>query len=423
MAKILDVYFHEKIVGQLVQDDHGDMNFTYAASWLDDPDAIRISCSLPLQKDIFKRKNCRAFFGGLLPEENQRTLIAKNLGISANNDFSMLEKIGGECAGALSFIPAGDKLNPKNSNYHELTGAALPNILRELPSRPLLAGEQGIRLSLAGVQDKLAVYVEGEKIFIPLNNAPSTHILKPDFNIYDGVIFNEAFCLKLAKQVGLSVVEVDIKKTEDINYLLIKRYDRISIDAKGNSKEIKRVHQEDFCQALGIPSTSKYQNEGGPSLKQCFDFLRLESFIPVIDLEKMINAVIFNYLIGNCDAHGKNFSLLYLDQLQLAPFYDLICTLYYKDLSQNMAMKLGGEYQINNVSAGNFDKLADEIGFAKPEVRRRILELIDAVLSSLPTIEMHHQVQEKVADLIRTRCEHFAKYVRKIKNSGFKMRG
>ena len=118
MAKILDVYFHEKIIGQLEQDDHGDMNFTYSASWLNDPNAIRISCSLPLQKGTFKRKECRAFFGGILPEENQRKIIAKNLGISANNDFSMLEKIGGECAGALSFISAGEKLNPKNNNYH-----------------------------------------------------------------------------------------------------------------------------------------------------------------------------------------------------------------------------------------------------------------------------------------------------------------
>src|SRR5947207_11502063 len=98
MAKILDVYFHEKIAGQLEQDDHGDINFTYSASWLNDPSATKISHSLPLQEGTFKRKECRAFFGGILPEESQRKIIAKNLGISANNDFSMLEKIGGECA-------------------------------------------------------------------------------------------------------------------------------------------------------------------------------------------------------------------------------------------------------------------------------------------------------------------------------------
>ena len=184
MAKILDVYFHEKIIGKLAQDDNGDMNFTYSANWLTDPNAIKISCSLPLQDEPFKRKSCQPFFGGILPEDTQRKLIAKNLGISANNDFSMLEKIGGECAGALSFVTTGEKLNSNNGEYHELKGEELANILRELPARPLLAGNQGVRLSLAGVQDKLAVYVENEKIFIPLNNAPSTHILKPDFSTY-----------------------------------------------------------------------------------------------------------------------------------------------------------------------------------------------------------------------------------------------
>ena len=178
-----------------------------------------------------------------------------------------------------------------------------------------------------------------------------------------------------------------------------------------------RVHQEDFCQALGIQSASKYQNEGGPSLKQCFDLIRAESSVPVIDLEKMINAVIFNYLIGNCDAHGKNFSLLYLDQLQLAPLYDLVCTLYYKDLDKKMAMKLGGEYQINNVTINNFDKLADEVGLAKPEVHKRILELIDAILSSLLAIEINHQSQEGVRELIKARCMHFAKHAKEKKQT------
>ena len=404
MTKMLDVYFHEKIIGKLVQDNHGDMSFTYTADWLSAPNSIRISCSLPLQKEPFKRRSCQAFFGGMLPEENQRTLIAKNLGISANNDFSMLEKIGGECAGALSFIPAGEEFNLNKGEYHALTGSALPNILRELPLRPLLAGKEGVRLSLAGVQDKLAVHVEDETISIPLNNAPSTHILKPDFTVYNGVIFNEAFCLTLAKQIGLLVADVEIKKAEDINFLLVKRYDRII-----SGSEIKRVHQEDFCQALGITSINKYQNEGGPSLKQCFDLIRIESSVPVIDLEKMLNAVIFNYLIGNCDAHGKNFSLLYLDQFQLAPLYDLICTLYYKDLDKKMAMKLGGEYSINAITAENFNKLADEIGFAKPAVRRRILELIERILSTLPAVEIHHEIQAGVAEIIKERCLNFTK--------------
>jgi serine/threonine-protein kinase HipA len=416
MDKILDVYFHEKVIGQLKQDNHGDMSFKYSLSWLNDPDATRISCSLPLQENTYGRKECHAFFGGILPEENQRKIIAKNLGISANNDFSMLEKIGGECAGALTFISEGELLNPQCSDYQELIGMALPTILRELPSRPLLAGDNGVRLSLAGVQDKLAVYVENDKIYIPLNNAPSTHILKPDFSDFEGVIFNEFFCLKLAKKIGLSVAEADLGKVEDINYLLIKRYDRIYTGFDKKPETIKRVHQEDFCQALGIPSINKYQNEGGPSFKQCFDLIRRESSTPIIDLEKMINAVIFNYLIGNCDAHGKNFSLLYLEQLQLTPLYDLISTIYYKDLDQKMAMKLGGEYHIGKIIIANFDQLANEIGFAKPEVRKRILEIIDAILLSLPLIELQNKTEVEVAGLIKTRCEDFATHIKGINN-------
>jgi serine/threonine-protein kinase HipA len=411
MVKILDVYFHEIYIGELKQDVHGEMSFSYASDWLSNPMASKISCSLPLQQDSFKRKDCNAFFGGLLPEEDQRKIIARNLGISANNDFSMLEKIGGECAGALSFIPNGNLAISENRHYQKLNSSQLANILRELPSRPLLAGEKGVRLSLAGVQDKLAVYVKNGKFFIPLDNAPSTHILKPDFNLYEDVIFNEAFCLKLAKHIGLSVAEADIETIEDINYLLIKRYDRVLIGNNETSK-IQRIHQEDFCQALGIPSANKYQNEGGPSFKKCFDLIRKESYAPVIDLEKMLNAVIFNFLIGNCDAHGKNFSILYLDQLQFAPLYDLICTIYYKDLTTRMAMKLGNEYKINNITMNNFDEFADEIGFAKSELRKVILEMTDKILSALPKIEIIHKIQEGVASLIETRCLDFIKHAK-----------
>lgn len=416
MVKTLDVYFHDKTIGKLVQDNHGDTSFTYSKEWVEDPHAIAISCSLPLQVETFERKKCRAFFEGILPEQDQRKIIAKNLHISEKNDFSMLEKIGGECAGALSFMPSGMALNKEeNNHYRELKEAELVKILKELPIKPLLAGERGIRLSLAGVQDKLAVYVKNGDIFIPLNNAPSTHILKPAHNIYDDVIFNEYFCLKLAKKIGLSVAEVEIRKIEDINYLLVKRYDRIIMHTQGSIEEIKRAHQEDFCQALGVPATKKYQNEEGPSLRQCFHLIRERSSIPVLDLEKLLDAVIYNFLIGNCDAHGKNFSLLYLEQLQLAPLYDLVCTLYYEDIEKKMAMKLGGEYEINKIRPVNFDKFADETNLSKPEVRGRILKLINNMIDAIPTIVIQHTSQEKIANLIRKRCEHFSALMKKDK--------
>lgn len=406
MAKILNVYFHERIVGELKQDDAGDMVFTYLPDWLKDKAAIAISYSLPLQEKTFKRKQCRAFFAGILPEANQRKLIAKTLGISANNDFTLLERIGGECAGAISFYPPGVKLQPKNVSYLELKNHELASILRELPYNPLLAGKENIRLSLAGVQDKIAVYVNAENISLPLNGAPSTHILKPDNGVFDGVIFNEAFCLELGRKVGLPTAKTVIKKVEDINYLLIERYDRQKISETPSNHEIRRLHQEDFCQALGIVSENKYQNEGGPALRQCFQLLREISAIPVVDINNLIDAVIFNFLIGNCDAHGKNFSLLYQDQIRLAPFYDLVSTIYYQHLSTNMAMKLGGEYRVNRIKMENFEIFADEVGLAKAGIRKRVIDLTEAVLSALVQGESQNPVTHSVSQLIKTRCTH-----------------
>src|SRR5438552_16844661 len=151
------------------------MIFEYVESWLTRSGATPLSQSLQLRKERFKRKECRGFFAGILPEESKREIIARNLGISARNDFALLEQIGGECAGAVTFIPAGQPPPERNYGYRNLSPHELAAILKELPTRPLLAGEEGIRLSLAGAQDKIAVCIEGDEISLPLGGAPSTH--------------------------------------------------------------------------------------------------------------------------------------------------------------------------------------------------------------------------------------------------------
>src|SRR5713101_9563770 len=218
MARTLDVYLHEELVGHLVQDDDGQMSFEYLESWLAKPGAAALSQSLPLRKERFPAQECRGFFGGILPEESKREIIARNLGISARNDYAMLEQIGGECAGAVTFIPAGQALPERNNSYRTLSSNELAAILKELPKRPLLAGEKGIRLSLAGAQDKVAVRIEGGEVYLPLGGAPSTHILKPAVERFDGVVFNEAFCMKLAAAAGLSAAAVAIRNVEGRDY-------------------------------------------------------------------------------------------------------------------------------------------------------------------------------------------------------------
>ena len=156
----------------------------------------------------------------MLPEEKNREIIASILGISARNDFALLEQIGGECAGAVTFIPAGSTLPVGKPEYRPLGEAELAEILRELPRRPLMAGSKDIRLSLAGAQNKLAVHVEDGNISLPLQNAPSTHVLKPAIPRFAGLVQNEAFCMRLAAKVGLPTAKVSVGKCEDIEYLL-----------------------------------------------------------------------------------------------------------------------------------------------------------------------------------------------------------
>src|SRR5271154_6669398 len=179
MVKTLEVYLHGHLVGHLVEDAGGRMVFDYVESWLNKPGATPLSQSLPLRKKRFNRNECRGYFAGILPEESKREIIARNLGISARNDYAMLERIGGECAGAVTFIPAGGPLPERNYGYRKLSEKELGGTLRELPKRPLRAGDEGIRLSLAGAQDKVALRIEDGQVSVPLGGAPSTHILKP----------------------------------------------------------------------------------------------------------------------------------------------------------------------------------------------------------------------------------------------------
>jgi len=411
MARTLDVYLHKDLVGHLVQDDGGGMVFNYVESWLNEPGATALSQSLPLRTKRFNRKECRGYFAGILPEEAKREIIARNLGISARNDYAMLERIGGECAGAVTFLPARQALPELSHSYRKLSAHELAEILKELPKRPLLAGDGGIRLSLAGAQDKIAVRMEHGDVYLPLAGAPSTHILKPAVERFEGVVFNEALCMKLAAAVGLPTASVETMKVDGVDYLLVERYDRVHKQGPGTEPVLERIHQEDFCQAMGIVSEHKYQKEGGPSLKRCFELLREVSSSPVIDLVRLLEAVIYNYLVGNNDGHGKNFSLLYHGlgtanpEIRLAPLYDIVSTVYYPELSQDMAMKIGGEYFSEKVTAKNFEQLAQEAGLARPLVRARVPQMAERVIAAVGKMEIAHPVAEKVAGLIRQRSE------------------
>ncbi|MCF7675592.1 MAG: type II toxin-antitoxin system HipA family toxin [Akkermansiaceae bacterium] len=346
MARQLDVFLGSAKIGVLEQDDHGALWFGYDPKWLDSGGAVPLSASLPLREERYRSKECRPFFAGLLPEETSRKLVARRFGVSERNDFALLEQIGAECAGAVSLQQTGEMPRAGMASYRRIELGELEEKLRGLPKAPLLAGEEGIRLSLAGAQGKAAVAMRNGAYLLPLDGSPSTHILKPDGERFPGLVENEFFCMRLAAALGLDVAPVDIATAGSIRFLQVARYDRRADGSEGWT----RIHQEDFCQALGIPPEIKYQNEGGPGFKECFKLIRGNSTTPVFDVLKLFDAMVFNFLIGNNDAHGKNFSFLYDGgETRLAPLYDLVSTELYPELSLRMAMKVGKEKEAARV--------------------------------------------------------------------------
>ena len=381
----LIVYLNTERVGTLEQDDSGLMQFSYNQAWLEKPGAMPLSRSLPLQSEAFSGKKARPFFAGILPEERPREKIAEILGISDTNDFAMLERIGGECAGAVSLLPEGvAPTDPKNTRHRELTEPELRQLIAELPSRPLMVGTDGLRLSLAGAQDKLPVIVHNNGICLPLGGTPSTHILKPEPDRFPGLAANEIFCMTLAQAVGLNTSNTEYRQIGKKSCILVQRYDRVT-DEDGSTI---RLHQEDFCQALGFPPERKYQAEGGPMLSDCISLLRDWSTAPVLDIPSFINSLIFNVLIGNADAHGKNYSLLYSGgERRLSPYYDLVSTLAWPGLSKNLAMKIGGCESVNAFTIGDWKKMVKKAGLGWPMIRERMAESCHSVLNELGEVQ------------------------------------
>jgi serine/threonine-protein kinase HipA len=236
----------------------------------------------------------------------------------------------------------------------------------------MLAGRTGIRLSLAGAQDKLPVVFDGLRIGLPKGGEPSTHILKPAIAAVQDSVLNEAYCMALAQAMGLPTARAQVLPVGDRRVLLVTRYDRRA----GDNGHWVRVHQEDFCQALGVMPEMKYQNEGGPDLKACFDLLRKATRPSALQVLRLLDAVVFNALIGNHDAHAKNFSLLYDGETpMLAPLYDVLCTAVYDNLSPKMAMKLGSKYLFTEVQARHWEQFAQAADLSKAQTKKRVLRM------------------------------------------------
>jgi serine/threonine-protein kinase HipA len=262
----------------------------------------------------------------------------------------------------------------------------LAALIEGLPRAPMLAGQGGARLSLAGAQGKLPVVLDAVgAIAVPRPGEPSTHLIKPEPERFPGLAANEAFCLALARAAGLDAARAEWRGAQGRPLLLVTRYDRF---ADGAGATI-RLHQEDFAQALGVPSNRKYAVEGGPTFRDAFALLRQAATRPAREVLKLADAALFNLLIGNADAHAKNFSLLRgmsgagegggAGTIVLAPLYDLVATRAWPDLSPRLAMRFGGAASLEDVEADSFVRFAADAGLTAPFVRRRAAALSRAI--------------------------------------------
>jgi len=418
VTHLLDVYFGEAKAGALRQDEAGALNYAYDPGYLAGRAPRAISFSMPLQEAPYADRIARPFFSGLLPDEGARQRLAGALGISAGNAFGLLEVIGGECAGALSLYPAGQ--TPPSSDddgVEALSPARLEEILGKLRERPLLGGEEGVRLSLAGAQDKLAVCVDGEAIGLAKGGRPTTHILKPFIQALDGTVENELFCLRLAARLKLPVPKVEMRRSGAIPFLLVERYDR----SQHKDGTITRLHQEDFCQALSVPPELKYEEEGGPGTERSLDLIDRATARPAADRLAFIRMLIFHYLVGNADAHGKNYALLYRSKTpDLAPLYDVVCTAVYPQLAKKIAMAIGGRSIPDTIQLKHWLTLVPDTRAAQrllikdmTELAGRIGAEADKLLAEFENAGIAHDILKAIRGVIETRATHLLRVTEK----------
>ncbi len=350
-----DIYLRGKLCGQLQSSMHG-ITFTYSES-ADSP----LSVSLPVRREEYNSRSVLPFFSNLLPDECEREKLASSLRVRPTQTMPLVSAFGLDTAGAVSILDEGEEYREENI-YTEVSEEELGRRMERKDEESLLCWGNDTHFTIAGAQSKLCLYFENGRWYIPKGNSPTNVIVKPS----EELSVNEYTVTKLACLSHFSVPTVVLHDFNGRRALVSFRYDR---DGQ------RRIHQEDICQALGILPENKYEEDGGPGIRRTADVIRRFSSFPREDSVRFAGIIVFNYIVGNCDSHGKNYSLLHLDdgRVRLAPFYDLLSTTVYEDISRTLSMKTGRRRRIDDV----FRKDLTGLGIVEENVMD---EIIDSVL-------------------------------------------
>ena len=413
-------------VGRITGNTPEDACFTYDVEYLKGTDAVPISTMLPLQTAAFDPGRTKRYFDGLLPEGFTRRCVAQWLREKEDDYLSILAGLGRECLGAL--MVTEDGAEPVLSGYRRISAEEMRELAREgaMKSASIVTRSH---LSLTGASGKVGLYYNGPEgvWYQPIGCAPSTHIVKQSHVRLDGIVVNEQLCLSAARRLGIDVVDsfvVGLGDGTDGDVLFAtRRYDRKfvkSMEADSAFRSAKtgtegpenlsaqglfgrdsgtsgaglvtalpvprRLHQEDFAQAMDIPAEQKYEKGGAGYLSRMFRLIRACSADPMRDQLKLWDTVAFHYLIGNTDGHIKNFSLLYSESLrtcQLAPVYDMVSTAVYDSSTRDMALSIGGQYALERIGRSHWEEEAVRAGLGRQMAMRRFDRLAEGFEKAL----------------------------------------
>ena len=426
MSVELHVFCRERVMGRVIRDPRRNkLVFRYDQAWQSDPGSFPLSLSMPFTAVEHPHDVIESFLWGLLPDNDG---VLRRWGtkfqVSSKNAFALLSHVGEDCAGGIQFVRSEKFDNwiahPPLGKVDWLKSAEVDErmalLLRDHAATR--SGSDSGQFSLAGAQPKIALFRDEERgrWGIPSGYMPTTHILKPATGAFDGLAENEHFCLRLAKECGFSTATSTVEYFSESPVIVVERYDRLRRDGS-----VFRVHQEDFCQALGRAPQQKYQNEGGPSASEIVTLIRQYSSNHAEDEQRFIDALILGWLIGATDAHAKNFSVLIAAgaQVRLAPLYDISSALPYPkqvDLRRaNLAMRIGGTYRLREIGKRNWEKFAVENKISPKMLHARIEHLMDvmpqkcsAVADTLAREGITHAIVELLVQSIGervTKCQ------------------
>lgn len=412
--------------GTLIQDPVGRLHLEYAPEWQDRPDAFPLSVSMPLTRTRHGEPEVRAFLDGLLPDNAAvRDAWGRRFQVSARNPFALLGRMGEDCAGAVQIVPESRlaAITPPSGGVEWLEESDVEALIKELVQRDGVVSRRGRggHFSLAGAQPKTALQFDGTRWGIPWGAEPTTHILKPPVHReFHGFEVNEHFCLNLARELGIPAAHSRVERFGQVRVIVVERYDR----GRRADGSLFRLHQEDGCQALGIPPTTKYENEGGPGLTDLIALLLKVSDRPDIDVGTLLDAAVFNWALLGTDAHGKNYSVLIAPggSVRLAPLYDLMSALPYPEeippRRAKLSMRVGREYHARDIRRRDWVRLAESAGLDVDPVLDRARSLlqqipaaIDRTAAEMAAEGLGHRVIEEIAGHFPARTDQLLSFL------------